>query len=219
MKRIIMTKLISLILWLGSGFGLTIYAQETASSIRIKTNDEARDEKPSRPIVATEVQLLVKVRDAFGEIVPNLQASDFSVYDNGRRQINVECKPYRAPLQLILLIDETCRWSDREASLNLELQKFSRSLSAEDRIAVMQFSGSFALMHDWVAPASLPSSLFQPAGLRTKQVALYDSLLFAITKFDDAEYNVEVPSHGVVMLRLGRCGWRHDESCELKQFG
>jgi VWFA-related protein len=139
-----------------------------------------------RTLVATEVQLLVKVRDSFGEAVTGLQAADFAVFDNGRRQVNVECQPYRAPLQLILLIDESCHWTERTAQLNLELQTFCRSLSAEDQIAVIQFADSFALTHDWTAPKAIPAALFQPPRLRPKRAALFDALLFALTRFSDS---------------------------------
>ncbi len=164
----------------------------------------------SLTINTTEVRLEISVRDSLGQAVPGLRAEDFLIYDNGRRYEALHCEPMRAPVKLLLLLEEGDGIFTDTEMINqtwLTWRKFLRARSPQDQLAVMRFSDEVWLTRDWHNDeAGLAQALKIGRG-NSGQAALFDALAVAAAKLAREQGRTAIilltsglPSAGVLNL-------------------
>ncbi len=132
-----------------------------------------------------EVFLNVTVRDSLGRAVVGLKANDFFIYDNGRRYEALHFEMKRAPVRLLLLLDEARGvFADTETIVRAVLS-FRRALDPEDRIAVMRFSGEFELTQDWRNDEAALARALKARSMTKDKSAIYDALVLAAAKLNE----------------------------------
>jgi VWFA-related protein len=87
------------------------------------------------------VQLNVGVVDKRGQIITNLSANDFSVFEDGVRRPIVYFEPTEAPFSLIMLLDTSGSTINFRQQINQAAVRFLDALSPQDRVAVVTFNG------------------------------------------------------------------------------
>lgn len=147
-------------------------------------------------------QFVVTVRDSQGRAVAGLQSSDFTMWANDEQSVPVNCEPYRAPLQLLLLIDETSGFAENPAQLNALLRRFCQSLQPTDFVSVIQFSDAIVLTKDWTSIAAAPKKLFHPKRRPAERAPIYDALIFAAMKQHETIATTS-PNRVIVLLTNG----------------
>jgi Ca-activated chloride channel family protein len=98
------------------------------------------------------VVLQVSVTDANGKFVPDLTASDFAVFEEGRQQTISLFSTSTAPLDLMLLMDTSASMNTRIGLARQAASRLTGTLRPEDRAAFVTFSDRVrvvqALTHD-----------------------------------------------------------------------
>jgi Ca-activated chloride channel family protein len=129
------------------------------------------------------VPLLVTVKDAKGELVGSLKASDFTVYDSGvQQEIRVFEPNTDRPLSISVLIDDSGSTLKDMKYETSSVEKFFKALLGEgnskDAACVVSFSSTVGLLQDFTRSFSrLQNSLRQlhPEG----GTSLYDAIFAA----------------------------------------
>jgi VWFA-related protein len=104
------------------------------------------------------VQLNVGVVDKRGQIITNLSANDFAVYEDGVRLPIVHFEPTDSPFSLVMLLDTSGSTVTFRQQINQAAIRFLDALNPEDRVAVIDFNGkgpklqhSFSTDHNRIA--------------------------------------------------------------------
>jgi Ca-activated chloride channel family protein len=129
------------------------------------------------------VTLLVTVKDAKGELVGSLNASDFTIYDSGvQQEIKVFEPNTERPLSISVLIDDSGSTLKDLKYETTSVEKFFKALLAEgnpkDTASVVSFNSSVGLLQDFTRNLSrLQNSvrLLRPEG----GTSLYDAIFAA----------------------------------------
>ena len=152
-----------------------------------------------------EVFLNVTVRDSLGRGVDGLKADDFFIYDNGRRYEPLHFETRRAPVRLVLLLDEAAGVFVDTETINQAVLSFRRRLDPEDRIAVMRFSDEVELTQDWRNDEAALARALKAKSLSAGKRAIYDALVLASTKLNEV-----TGRRAIILLTawLQHCGWR-----------
>jgi len=87
------------------------------------------------------VQLSVGVVDKRGQVITNLSANDFVVYEDGVRRPIVHFEPTDAPFSLVMLLDTSGSTVNFRQQINQAALRFLDALAPEDRVAVISFNG------------------------------------------------------------------------------
>jgi VWFA-related protein len=132
-----------------------------------------------------EVFLNVTVRDTLGRAVDGLKADDFFIYDDGRRYEPLSFEAKRAPVNLLLLLDEAAGvFADTETTIR-SILSFRRALDPADRIAVMRFSDEIELAQDWRNDEAALARALKAKSLGAGKSAIYDALVLAAAKLNE----------------------------------
>src|ERR1043166_3787542 len=89
-------------------------------------------------------QLNVGVVDKRGQVVTNLSANDFSVFEDGVRRPIVHFEPTEAPFSLVMLLDTSGSTVTFRQQIEGAALRFLDALRPEDRVAVIDFNGKGA---------------------------------------------------------------------------
>ena len=90
------------------------------------------------------VQLNVGVVDQRGQVITNLSANDFAVYEDGVRRPIVHFEPTDAPFSLVMMLDTSGSTVNFRQQINQAALRFLDALSPDDRVAVIDFGGKGA---------------------------------------------------------------------------
>lgn len=90
------------------------------------------------------VQLNVGVVNKRGQVITNLSANDFVVYEDGVRQPIIRFEPTEAPFSLVMMLDTSGSTINFRQQINQAALRFLDALSPEDRVAVVDFNGKGA---------------------------------------------------------------------------
>lgn len=103
----------------------------------------ARAQEPDDVITTNTalVMLNVGVVDKRGQIITNLSANDFSVFEDGVRRPIVAFEPTEAPFSLVMLLDTSGSTINFRQQINQAAVRFLDALSPQDRVAVIDFNG------------------------------------------------------------------------------
>ena len=109
----------------------------------IETDEDVID------IRTTEVLLPVSVREADGRLKRDLAPENFLIYDNGVRQEITSFNKERVPINVVLLLDASGSVYSQMSFIRKAAIGFVHSLTAEDKVSVMQFADRVELLQDW----------------------------------------------------------------------
>jgi Ca-activated chloride channel homolog len=150
--------------------------------------------EPAIRIDTTEVQLAVTVRDSLGRAVLGLQATDFSIYDNGKRYEPVHFEYRHVPVNLVLLLDGSGGFLPEQETIRQALLVFRRALAPADWLAVLQFTDEITLTQDWGNDETSLLKALKPVLRPNGKAALGAALNVAAAKLSDR------PGRRVVLL-------------------
>ena len=127
------------------------------------------------------------VRDGNGQLVPDLPADAFTIYEDGEPQVITQFTHDRVPVGLGVLLDVSdSMFGQRILDARTAVERFLLQLLApEDAVFVMTFNHTPHLLTTWITPsesATVRSALdtLHPSG----GTAIYDTVLTALSVID-----------------------------------
>jgi len=135
--------------------------------------------------------LPVTVTDREGRLVPDLEPTHFTVYDNGRAQAIAAFSRDDAPVSIALVIDNSGSMRPKLGEVMAAALAFARESHPEDDLRIVEFNDR---VRDPLEGATVGASDMRglEAALRTLrpegQTALYDALLYGLEQLDDTSH-------------------------------
>ncbi len=127
----------------GGESSATTPAKAGGTAKGIETDEDVID------IRTTEVLLPVSVRETDGRLKHDLAPENFLIYDNGVRQEITSFNKERVPVNVVLLLDASGSVYSQMRFIRKAASEFVHSLTAEDKVSVMQFADRVELLQDW----------------------------------------------------------------------
>ncbi len=132
---------------IAGGLAATVAAQRPATGG--ERLESAREETIA--IATTEVLLPVTVRDADGQLVSDLTADQFRVFEDGVEQPISSFALRRLPVHVVMLIDTSSSVVPELEDFKASAWRFMSRLDAEDRISLIRFDDRVELVQDWTS--------------------------------------------------------------------
>ena len=92
----------------------------------------------------------VEVTDSNDRPVTNLKIDDFQIYEDGVPQVIRSFDAVEAPYSILLLFDCSSSTEPNWPFLFEAMNRFTRTLRPQDRIAVAQFGSGFKMLQKWL---------------------------------------------------------------------
>jgi Ca-activated chloride channel homolog len=127
---------------------ITTTAQRPASPPRARSTPPAEE---AIAIDTTEVMLPVTVRDESGQLVSNLEADQFQVYEDGVEQPISSFALRRLPVHVVLLIDTSSSVVPELEDFKASAWRFMAQLDPADQICLIRFDDRVELVQDWTS--------------------------------------------------------------------
>ena len=102
-------------------------------------------------IGTTEVLLPVTVRDSEGQLVTDLTADQFKVFEDGVEQPISSFALRRMPVHVVMLIDTSSSVVAELEDFKVSAWRFMTQLDAADRICLIRFDDRVELVQDWTS--------------------------------------------------------------------
>lgn len=134
------------------------------------------DDDATISIETTEVLLPVTVRDQAGQFVPNLQARDFAIFEDGVSQPITSFALKRLPVHVVLMIDTSSSAARELEDFKAAAWQFISQLDPEDKVSLIRFDDVVELVQDWTSSRNALKR-----ALNRLQTGMF-------TKFNDALY-------------------------------
>ncbi len=100
-------------------------------------------------VAVNQVFLSVNARSATGGFVSGLTQEDLQVYENGVKQEILNFYSEGVPVNVVLLIDISGSTREAQGEIQRAALGFARSLSGEDRVAIITFNDAPRLILNW----------------------------------------------------------------------
>jgi VWFA-related protein len=128
---------------------------------------------------AHAVRLNASVTDTNGRAIHGLAAADFVVIENGQTRPVTEVEQTRAPFNLVLLLDVSGSVEERLDFIRKAALDFLKTVSPQDRIAIISFRDDVQLVSDFTTDRNLLAERVKmiDAGGAT---SLYDALAYTL---------------------------------------
>jgi VWFA-related protein len=140
----------------------------------------AQDDEPIK-IDSSVVRLNVGVVDRQGKAITNLNRENFLLYENGVKQEILRFEPTVAPFSVVMILDMSGSTTGFRQVIQQSAFRFVDALSAEDRVAVVEFYDEINLRNDFTNNRKIIANSIMAANGRGK-TQLYESLNFALDK-------------------------------------
>jgi VWFA-related protein len=137
-------------------------------------------------VVRTEtnlVQLNVGVVDPRGRAVTSLSQNDFTVYEDGVKQLIFHFEPTYAPFSLVLLLDTSGSTINFRQQFKQAAWRFLDALAPEDRVAVIQFNAKVKGLSGFSTDRKKTSYAIERAE-GAGDTHLYEALKYALDELD-----------------------------------
>lgn len=144
----------------------------------------------------------VEVTDSNGRPVTNLTRDDFQIFENGAPQQLGSFDSVETPYNVLLLFDCSGSTEADWPFLVQAMNRFTRTLRPQDRVAVAQFGGGFKILQSWFARSS--SSI--AVNVQPRDSVCMGTDLYAAVRRGIAELQSVKTRKGVVILTDGRHG-------------
>jgi len=150
------------------------------------------------------VSLNVTVRNHSNKVVPDLEAADFAVFEDGRPQPLIEVSRRRLPLSLSFLMDSSSSMADKLVMAQAAASEFVRRLGADDQAAVVTFDTRVQVLQPFTNDhASLERATHSvKAGGST---ALFDAIYVALKDLERVKASApeDIRRQAIVVLSDG----------------
>lgn len=125
------------------------------------------------------MRLNASVTDRQGRAIGGLQATDFTVFEDGEERKVTEVSSTSTPFNLVLLIDVSGSVEERIDFIRKAARDFLKTASPQDRIAIVSFRDDVQIISDFTTDRQLLSQRLDQidAGGPT---SVYDSLAYAL---------------------------------------
>jgi VWFA-related protein len=139
---------------------------------------------PPGQIVSTVAPQLLRfnasITDRNGRAIPGMRESDFTVFENGVERTITSVSPANEPFNLVLLLDVSGSIEERMDFIRKAARDFLRTVSPQDRIAIISFRDDIQVISDFTTNRALLSRKLDEidAGGGT---ALYDALGYVLS--------------------------------------
>ncbi|MBA3320996.1 MAG: VWA domain-containing protein [Pyrinomonadaceae bacterium] len=141
-------------------------------------------QRPASPATAAAsgaqlIRVNASVTDLNGRAIKGLTAADFDVYENGEQRPVGEVSPANTPFNLVLLLDVSGSVEERLDFVRKAALDFLRTVSPQDRIAILSFRDDVQLISDFTTDR-------QQLAERVKDIeagggtAVYDALAYTL---------------------------------------
>ena len=142
-----------------------------------------RGQAPGQIVSTVAPQLLrfnASVTDRNGRAIPGMHESDFTVFENGVERKITNVSPTNEPFNLVLLLDVSGSVEERMDFIRKAARDFLRTVSSQDRIAIISFRDDIQVISDFTTDRALLSRKLDQidAGGGT---ALYDALGYVLS--------------------------------------
>jgi len=114
-----------------------------------ESNQAQQDEGFRIGVAVNQVFLSVNARSATGGFVSGLIQEDLQVYENGVKQEILNFYSEGVPVHVVLLIDISGSTRGAQGEIQRAALGFARSLSGEDRVAIITFNDAPRLILNW----------------------------------------------------------------------
>jgi len=133
------------------------------------------------PAGAQLMRLNVNVTDRHGRALSGLKRSDFTIYENGQAREVRNVEPANAPFNVVLLLDVSGSVEEHIDFMRKAARNFIKTVSPQDRIAVISFRDDVQVISDFTTDRALLSERLKDieAGGAT---ALYDALAYTLVE-------------------------------------
>ena len=150
--------------------------KETPSLVPRKALDTV-----ATPVGAQLMRLNVNVTDRHGRALGGLKTSDFTVFENGQEREVKDVEPASAPFNVVLLLDVSGSVEEHIDFMRKAARNFIKSVSPQDRIAVISFRDDIQVISDFTTDRALISERLKEieAGGAT---ALYDAIAYTLVE-------------------------------------
>ncbi len=128
---------------------------------------------------ARAVRLSASVTDGNGRAIHGLSAADFLVYENGQQRPVTEVEPTRTPFNLVLLLDVSGSVEERLDFIRKAALDFLKTVSPEDRIAILSFRDDIQLISDFTTDRATAARARQTDRRGRRDLALRRARLYA----------------------------------------
>jgi Ca-activated chloride channel homolog len=127
------------------------------------------------------MRLHASVTDTNGRAIHDLKAEDFLVYENGQQRPVTDVEQTRAPFNIVLLLDVSGSVEERLDFIRKAALDFLKTVSPQDRIAIISFRDDIQLVSDFTTDRNLLNERVKmiDAGGAT---ALYDALAYTLVE-------------------------------------
>ena len=139
---------------------------------------------PPGQIVSTVAPQMLRfnasITDRNGRAIPGMRATDFTVFENGIERKITNVSPANEPFNLVLLLDVSGSVEERMDFIRKAARDFLRTVSPQDRIAIISFRDDIQIISDFTTDRALLSRKLDEidAGGGT---ALYDALGYVMS--------------------------------------
>jgi Ca-activated chloride channel family protein len=150
--------------------------KETPSLVPRKALDTV-----ATPVGAQLMRLNVNVTDRHGRALGGLKTSDFTVFENGQEREVKDVEPASAPFNVVLLLDVSGSVEEHIDFMRKAARNFIKTVSPQDRIAVISFRDDIQVISDFTTDRALISERLKEieAGGAT---ALYDAIAYTLVE-------------------------------------
>jgi Ca-activated chloride channel family protein len=123
-----------------------------------------------------EVVLHATVMDEQRHLVPYLERSAFTVYEDGLPQTITSFRREDVPVAMGIVIDNSGSMRDKRAAVNRAVMNLIRASNPEDEIFVVNFDKNYYLDQDFTSDVNLLQASLKQVSTRGS-TALYDAIL------------------------------------------
>jgi Ca-activated chloride channel family protein len=150
------------------------------------------------------VSLNVTVRNRSNKALPDLNAADFAVFEDGRPQPLIEVSRRRLPLSLSFLMDSSGSMADKLDMAQAAASEFVRRLGPDDQAAVVSFARSVQVLQPFTSDrASLEQAIHRVRAGGT--TALFNAIYIALKDLERVKASTpeDIRRQAIVVLSDG----------------
>jgi len=138
-----------------------------------------------------EVFLHATVTDQHGNLVPRLDRSAFSVFENGQPQTITSFRREDVPVAIGIVIDNSGSMRDKRAKVNQAVMNLVRASNPHDEVFVVNFNDNPYLDQDFTSDVNLLQVALKQVSTKGS-TALYDAVVASAVHLDTAHVDKKV---------------------------
>ena len=155
-------------------------SQTTSAEASAPTGPEEVSEGDVVRVNTSLVTVPVSVLDHQGRFVPNLQRSDFRIFENGVEQSVAYFEPAEKPFTVALLLDTSASTHFHLQEIREAAIEFAKQLRPQDRVLIVSFNDEVLLLTEATNDQSLIETVIDEEANTGSSTRLYDAVHLTI---------------------------------------